>query len=130
MTNRLLPLIGVLGLLSVSSFAVSANADFQCGTSKHTIIVDHPKDGQYRYRAWNKPKPISDPPDMEVKSGTVDVSGTGACRHSDYTFKRGNVAFLVSDDINCSETAAPANVHGYLSVAINGVEKANYWCVK
>lgn len=122
--------MAAVALVSVTSSAVAANADFQCNTLKHTIIVDQPTAGQYRYRSWNKPRPTNDKPDMEVKSGISEVSGTGACAHTDYTFKTGNVTFLVSDDINCGETAPPANVHGYLSVSVGGNEKANFWCLK
>jgi hypothetical protein len=98
---------------------VSGATDFQCNTTKHTVIIDHLTLGQYRYRAWNKPKAPSGTPDMQVQSGTVEVSGTGECRHSDYTFKNGNVVFTVSNDINCGETAPAANVNGWLSVDIS-----------
>ena len=102
----------------------------QCNTSKDTIIIDSPKDGQYRYRSWDKPNPISAKPDMEVDSGEFEASGTGACRHTDYTFQKGNVTFVVSDDVSCVETAPPDNVSGYVSASINGKEISHYWCKK
>ncbi|MGF6635227.1 hypothetical protein [Paraburkholderia sp. MM6662-R1] len=113
-----------------ASSPTPGTADFQCNTAKHTVIVDHLSAGQYRYRAWNKPKPASDTPDMQVQSGSAETSGTGQCQHTDYTFKNGKVVFTVSDDIHCGESAPPANASGFLSVEINGVEKARYWCEK
>ena len=67
--------------------------DFVCDTPKHQIIIDSDQQIQYRYRAWNKPKAISEPPDMEVDAGKLDMLGTGPCVHDEWKFTKGKTTF-------------------------------------
>jgi hypothetical protein len=71
---------------------------FTCITEKHTIFIDNIDSKNYRYRSWNKPKTSDAKPDMELKSQDFKVEGTGACRHSEFSFKTGKVEFLVDDN--------------------------------
>jgi len=114
-------------------FCMNAQAqtpEFICKTEKHTIQIDKIGADTYKYRAWNKPKNIESKPDMELTSKDVSISGTGVCRHIDFSFKTGKVEFLVDNNINCVEGKPPSNAIGNLYILINGEEKNRYYCLK
>jgi hypothetical protein len=119
-------------LLCVISFSYSyaESRVFTCITEKHTIFIDQLDSSNYRYRSWNKPKASDTKPDMELKSKDVKTEGTGACRHTDFSFKTGKVVFIVDDNVECVEKAPPKNVIGNLSVLINDEVKSQYYCIK
>lgn len=60
----------------------------------------------------------------------VSVEGTGACRHTEYSFKTGKVEFSLDDDVSCIEGNPPANAVGNLNILINGELKNHYYCFK
>ena len=102
----------------------------ECKTSKHLVIVDETgSPGVFRYRSWNRPKPMTDKPDMEVASGSKGVEGTGPCRYTEFRFTKGNVAFVVNDDLACTgEEPPPIGSTGRLLVFIDDDLKSDYWC--
>lgn len=124
MLKYLMPLI--IGSLVVPNLI--ASQQFVCETSKHTVTIDLLPSGQYQYMAWNKPKSIAEKPDMVVVGGKEKNEGTGICRHSRWEFNKGNVQYIVSRPVTCTESIPPSNTTGQLSVFINGEHKKSWWC--
>lgn len=109
--------------------AAPAGALFQCNTRKHQIVIDgDPATEQFRYRAWNRPKPLSSAPDLELRAGEEVVEGTGVCRYRYYRFTSGNVAYQVADSLGCTETWPPQDAVGRLTVLIGGEVRSSQWC--
>jgi hypothetical protein len=103
----------------------------RCATTRHEIVIDRDaSSGLVRYRAWNRPKPQSERPDMEVQPGQIIASGTGACRSTTYRFERGDTVYEVDDSVGCLEQRPPENAVGQLQVLIRGEVKASYWCLR
>lgn len=100
---------------------------FVCNTVKHWIVVDSNGPGFYRYRAWNKPRPDTDAPDLEIDSGKGDVEGSGSCKHSVWKFSNDNAEYVISKR-NCAEHNAPQGWKGKLDVLINGKRVESRWC--
>jgi hypothetical protein len=119
-----------LGLGATAASAAAPDAPlFQCNTRKHQIVIDgDPATERFRYRAWNRPKPMTAPPDMAVASGTQDYEGTGPCRYHFYRFKTGNVEYIVADSLGCTESWPPKDAVGELTVLIGGEVKSSQWC--
>jgi hypothetical protein len=101
--------------------------DFVCDTPKHRILIDSDKQIQYRYRAWNKPKAISEPPDMEIDAGKLEMLGTGPCLHTEWKFTKGKTTFTVSE-LGCTNGSEPTGTHGFLTVEIDGAMKQELFC--
>ena len=119
----------VVSLLSCLCY-VNAFAEerFFCDAAKHTVIVSTTSSGEYLYRAWNKPKHITQKPDMEIIGGTEVVEGTGPCRYAAWSFAKGNVQYVVST-LGCTEAMPPAGATGSLAVYIDGELRKSWWCM-
>ena len=117
-------------LSSLNYVVVADTLAFNCNTEKHTIIIEDQGKGMYRYRSWNMPKAALDKPDMDLRSKEISVVGTGNCRHTEYSFKTGEVKFIVDDDISCVEGKPPKNAIGNLYVFISDEMKSHYYCLK
>lgn len=110
---------------------VNANNVFVCNTAKHTIHINQLDSITYQYNSWNKPKSIKDKPDMDItQKNVLSVEGTGVCRYSMYTFKKGDVVFEITDGLGCTEETPPNNATGSLNVYIKEELKSHYWCTK
>jgi len=111
---------------------VSNNIDsgmFICNTEKHRIIVAKQSGSVFRYRSWNLPKTVIDKPDMEIfQEKVLSREGSGACKHSQYTFNTGNAQFIIDNNLGCTETDPPKNAVGSLWIFVNGDMKNHYWC--
>ncbi len=119
--------------LIIGAFVFSnafASEQFVCKTSQHTVTVNLLSSGKYQYKSWNKPKSITEKPDMVVDRGEEVIEGTGVCRYKRWEFNKGNVQYIVSTPVTCTETIPPPNATGQLSVFINGVHKKSWWCLK
>ena len=119
--------------LVVGSFVFSntlAAEQFACRTSKHTVTINLLLSGAYQYTAWNKPKKISDEPDMVVVGGEEIIEGTGVCRYTRWEFNNSTVQYIVSTPVTCTEAITPPNVTGQLSVFVNDEYKKSWWCVE
>lgn len=102
--------------------------EFACNTERDRLIIDANKDGTVRYRAWNKPRSISDKPDIEVPSGTERVEGTDPCTHAMWTFRHSNTEFVVSE-LGCNEVnSVPAGATGEHVVSVDGKQEQRWWC--
>ena len=80
-----------------------------------------------RYRAWNKPRPTTAAPDLEIKDGVSDMEGTYPCTRSIWTFKKGRAEFEVSS-LGCTESTPPKGATGDLTVSTGGKTKQHWWC--
>lgn len=70
-----------------------------CETDKYLIRVDILDDDSYRYASWNKPKKISDVPDMVLFHGEQEFQGTmGGVT---YTFKNKDLSYVIDDVRMC-----------------------------
>lgn len=117
-------------LLSIFSVSVSAQV-FTCNTEKHSIQIYQLDKNTYEYKSWNKPKLITENPDMYVKDNDViTIDGTKECRTTNYTFKKGNVRFEIDNNANCVEGKPPKNAIGNLNVYIKDELKSHHWCLK
>ncbi len=99
---------------------------FTCNADKHRIIVDS-QAGDIRYRSWNKPRSITETPDMVVAAGKSAVEGTSPCTHSIWTFKRGATTFVLGE-IGCTEKQPPEGAVGNLEVLVDGKRRTESWC--
>lgn len=125
-------------LLSVTSSVAlaegkngEARRTFSCETAKHRIFIDSTDNNSYRYRSWNKPKAISEKPDVElIDQRAWRPQGTGVCSYTAWDFSRGNVNYLVFEPSGCGEAPASGEPedHGELVVMIDDVEKLRLRC--
>jgi|GEM_PF-3499257 len=99
---------------------------FTCETPTHRIAIDELADGKVRYRSWDKPKPLTGTPDIEVANGKQDFEGHGVCAYATYTFAKGNVVYEVEGASACGESNAKDN--GSLSVTVNGKQVTSVAC--
>jgi hypothetical protein len=105
---------------------------FSCNTEKHTINIYKNSDQKtYTYKSWNKPKEISEKPDMELISSSYEkVAGSNY-----FKFKTGKTEFEVTDQwLHLSKGEVPpesaSNASGDLYVRVNGNLKSHYYCKK
>ena len=97
-----------------------------CSSEKFHIVIDSGSGDAVRYRAWNNPHVAPAKPDMDLP-GTQGGEGTGSCFHRMWTFKNGDVDYIVSEP-GCSEHAPPAHAVGQVEVRINGKMQLTSWC--
>lgn len=118
-------------MLTVLGFSSEAQEPlFMCKTEKHNISIRQNDKNLYEYRSWNKPKTISEQPDMSiVAKNAILVDGTQSCKTTTFVFYRGNVKFEVDDNAICVEGNPPKNAVGNLRVFIGGELKSHYWCL-
>ncbi len=109
--------------------AVPGNVEFACETKQHRVIVDIGAQGAPRYRAWNKPRPLTEEPSMEVTQGKRTFEGTGPCAHPVWTFTRGSTTFIV-EGMDCSSDSDPPpdGANGRLEVLAGDRPEATWWC--
>lgn len=117
-------------LATAATHAQSTQDGFICDTDKHHIVIDRAANGTLNYRAWNKPRSVDRKPDVEVHGGTEETVGTDPCVNTDWTFRRGNVEYFVSDNARCSEGKPPRNASGMVVVSINKAFASRYWCLR
>ncbi|WP_243771520.1 hypothetical protein [Burkholderia sp. D-99] len=94
---------------SAAARAQAAHDGFICDTGKHHRVIGHVANGTLNERAWNEPHAVDRTPDVEVHGGTEETAGTAPCVGADWMFKRGNVEYVVSDSVACTEGAPPRN---------------------
>jgi len=68
-----------------------------CENEKFIIKVDNLKNGDIRYISWDKPKSISDQPNMVLYNGKVEQQGTGGGYH--YVFKSGEWNYIIENNL-------------------------------
>jgi hypothetical protein len=101
---------------------------YTCETKTHRIAIEDLNDGKFRYRSWNKPKELSELPDVEIRDGELHFEGTGVCSTPIYAFKKGNVEYEVSGSLGCVEGDEPKQATGELHVTVEGKDVTQAWC--
>lgn len=94
------------------------NNIIHCENTKFTIKVDNLKNGDLRYISWNKPKTISDEPNLILYDGEVERQGTGGGFH--YVFKSGDWNYIIENNF-MGETAESMGI--FLKLLNNGKQK-------
>ncbi|MGD0801804.1 MAG: hypothetical protein ABR906_10855 [Terracidiphilus sp.] len=104
---------------------------FICQTQTHRIVIDTVAGGKLRYRAWNKPRSITEAPDLEIANGDGTVEGTNVCAVPIYTFKNVSAVYKVEGGLGCwgdSEPGPPSGATGRLEVTVKDMPETNLWC--
>ncbi len=119
--------------LEGSSKTVDDAVVYRCETPKHTILIEADANkGGYTYRSWNKPKSTTDTPDLVLTGGSFEYFGTGICRYSKYSFKKGNLQINVQDGFGCGDddyfAKIPPNTDGELMVLVGDKVRDHYYC--
>jgi hypothetical protein len=105
----------------------TSTLEYVCDAEKHRVVIDSDASGKVRYRAWNKPRFLTDHPDMEATAGTKSLEGTDACTQAIWSFRKGNTEFVVRE-LGCTDGAEPAGTTGELAVLVDGRPQQRWWC--
>ena len=99
--------------------AAVKNNIIYCENSQFSIKVDNLKNGGIRYTSWNKPKSISDEPDLILYDGKVEQQGTGGGYH--YLFESGEWRYIIENNL-MGETVESMGV--FFKLLKNGEQKS------
>jgi hypothetical protein len=105
--------------------------NYICQTPTHRIVVDTVPGGVLRYRAWNRPRPVTEAPDLEIAKGEGTFEGTNVCAVPVYTFKNATAAYRVEGALGCggdNEPGPPKDATGHLEVSVTGKPPVDSWC--
>lgn len=105
---------------------VTEKINFVCRTDTHRIAVDTTAKDEIRYRAWKRPRTITDKPDLELVGGDQTWEGTNVCAVPIYIFKRGNTTYRIDAGTGCEN--APVGATGHLLVEVSGETATEAWC--
>jgi hypothetical protein len=107
----------------------SPQTKYICQTQTHRVVVDALADGALRYRAWNKPRAISEKPDLEILGGKDSFEGSDICAYPVWTFKNGQTAYRAEGALGCyGEVEPPKDATGRLVVTVPGKPDEEAWC--
>lgn len=105
--------------------------NYVCQTQTHRIVVDTAADGVLRYRSWNKPRSVTENPDLDISKGSSRFEGTDLCAIPIYTFKNGSATYMIDGGLGCfgdSEPGRPPkDATGRLEVTVAG-KSTDSWC--
>lgn len=122
--------VNLPGGTGLSKNQIAGRVEFVCDAEKHRVIVDTDASGAPHYRAWNKPRSLTEKPDMEISSGKKDYEGSGPCSYTIWTFTSGATKFVVHGLGGCYEDShqPPADARGRLEVSTPGKPDVSWWC--
>jgi hypothetical protein len=108
----------------------SPTIDYVCQTQTHRIVIDTVAGGALRCRSWNKPRAVTDAPDLLIAKGDSTFEGTQVCAYPVYTFKNGAVVYRIDGGLGCWGNAegAPKDAAGRLEVTTADSRTSNSWC--
>ena len=89
-----------------------------CENGKFSIKIDKLKNGDLRYISWNKPKSISNKPDLILYNGKIERQGTGGGYH--YVFKSRDWSYIIENNF-MGETIESMGV--FLKLLNNGKQR-------
>ena len=104
----------------------TSKINYICQTQTHRIVVDIVAGGELRYRAWNKPRPLTEVPDLEIAKGDGTFEGTNVCAIPIYTFKKDAAVYRVEGGMGCD--SGPNDATGRLEVTVNDKQAVDSWC--
>jgi len=94
---------------------VVLNNIIHCENEKFIVKIDNLKNNNIRYTCWNKPKTISDNPDIVLYNGKVEIPDNGGYH---YVFKKGDWKYIVENNFSRLEQSGI-----YLKLLKNGKRK-------
>lgn len=108
----------------------SPTIDYVCVTQTHRIVVDTLAGGVLRYRSWNRPRPVTEVPDLEIARGDGTFEGTDLCAVPIYTFKSSAAVYRVEGGLGCTgdSDGPPKDATGRLEVSVSGHATVDSWC--
>jgi hypothetical protein len=89
-----------------------------CQTDTNRLIIDD-VNGTLRYRSWEKPHSILQPPDTELTRGTEEVQGTSPCEHPVWTFTNDGTEIVVRALGGCNDVQPRSGSVGMLHISKN-----------
>jgi hypothetical protein len=103
---------------------------FACDPDDRRVIVDVVGTGKPRYRVWNKPRSLTEKPDMQILEGKEDSEGSGPCRYTSWTFTSATTNLVIRELGECYEDShqPPSDAKGALDVSAAGQPDASSWC--
>lgn len=101
---------------------------YSCETKTHRITISEATSTTFHYRSWNKPKALTETPDLDLLGGKQTYQGTGVCATPTYTFTRGNVTIAVDGALGCSDGSEPPKATGHLTVTIGDKTVTDTYC--
>jgi hypothetical protein len=102
--------------------------NYICQTKTHRIAVDTMQGGTIRYRAWKKPKSLTEPPDLELKNGVASWEGSDICSVPVWKFKNGSTTYSVYGRLGCTDGSEPKDATGSLEISIGDNDTPAQWC--
>lgn len=104
--------------------------EFVCQTQTHRIVVDMMAGEVLRYRSWDKPRPVSGTPNIELLKGKDTFEGTNVCAVPIYTFQKGETTYSVEGGLGCFAESdnVPKDATGHLAVTVGERTLTEQWC--
>ncbi len=103
--------------------------DYTCQTLSHRIVIDTLANGTLRYRSWNKPKLLTEAPDLELTRGEQTFEGSNVCAIPIYSFKNGTATYTVEAGMGCdAEADTPKDATGSLVVGVGKKRNVSTSC--
>jgi len=100
---------------------------FACQTDTNRLIIDD-VNGTLRYRSWEKPHSILQPPDTELTKGKEEVQGTSPCEQPLWAFTNDGTEIVVRALGGCNDVQPRSGSVGMLSISKNDKPAAPSWC--
>jgi len=118
---------------AVPTYSVSKPAprlEYVCQTQNHRIVIDTVESGDLRYRAWRRPRSLTEAPDLTLTHGKQDFDGHDVCAIPVFRFKSGDVTYDVSAALGCySDTEKPPDgATGDLAISRKDQVISHEWC--
>jgi hypothetical protein len=104
--------------------------EYVCQTQTHRIVIDSAVGGALRYRSWNRPRPVTEAPDLEIAKGVSSFEGTDLCTVPIYTFRNGTATYTIDGGLGCAgdSDGPPKGSTGRLEVSVAGNAAIGSWC--
>lgn len=99
---------------------------FVCDARRHRVVIDAAGE-RLRYRAWNRPRPLTEVPDLELVDGVASSAGTTPCTATDWTFRNGETTYRVAE-LACTDAGDGDAATGELMVETDGQPPVRWWC--
>jgi hypothetical protein len=108
----------------------SETVRYVCQTHTHRIVIDTVAHGELRYRSWNRPRSVTELPDLQLAKGEGTFEGSDVCAYPIYTFKNGGTEYRVTGGLGCfSDTdGPPKDTTGRIDVTVPGKPATGSWC--
>jgi hypothetical protein len=104
--------------------------EYVCQTQGHRIVIDTVEGGDLRYRAWKKPRSVTEAPDLSLWSGKQRFDGSDVCAVPIYSFKNGDITYEVGAGTGCYSEASkpPDGATGDLTILRKDQTISHEWC--